>query len=253
MKKQLSLFLLIFGMASVAEAASTVQRVAYFGILDPGATDNLNSFGTGTDLSGQAIRLDFVISDAGQDILPAFTTATQAYTGLGNGSFTVTIGGVAKTAPAEFLFVPGVGSATNSFFSKSIFGSVDLVETSIDNPPLEFELLGGNLRYHYFSANVLTYAAPGTLQSLDFDVPFDFVPAPDPRNFGNFSLINIPQFFGSGEAILASGTFQVTRVFVPSVPEPGTWALMVAGFGMVGGAIRRRRRASLSEPVPEPA
>ena len=26
-----------------------------------------------------------------------------------------------------------------------------------------------------------------------------------------------------------------------NVPEPAAWALMIAGFGMVGGAARRRR------------
>ncbi|WP_245896640.1 PEPxxWA-CTERM sorting domain-containing protein [Sphingomonas fennica] len=32
---------------------------------------------------------------------------------------------------------------------------------------------------------------------------------------------------------------------LPAVPEPATWAMMITGFGMVGGAIRRRR-ASVS-------
>ncbi len=27
-----------------------------------------------------------------------------------------------------------------------------------------------------------------------------------------------------------------------AVPEPSTWAMMVGGFGLVGGAIRRRQR-----------
>ena len=31
----------------------------------------------------------------------------------------------------------------------------------------------------------------------------------------------------------------------PAVPEPGTWAMMIAGFGIVGGVMRRRMRNSV--------
>jgi hypothetical protein len=34
----------------------------------------------------------------------------------------------------------------------------------------------------------------------------------------------------------------VTVPGVPSVPEPGTWAMMLLGFGMMGAAMRYRRR-----------
>jgi hypothetical protein len=36
------------------------------------------------------------------------------------------------------------------------------------------------------------------------------------------------------------------RQFAPSafVPEPGTWAMLIAGFGMIGGAMRRRRETA---------
>jgi PEP-CTERM motif len=27
-----------------------------------------------------------------------------------------------------------------------------------------------------------------------------------------------------------------------AVPEPATWAMMIGGFGMIGGALRYRRR-----------
>jgi hypothetical protein len=30
------------------------------------------------------------------------------------------------------------------------------------------------------------------------------------------------------------------RLVAPAIPEPATWAMMVAGFGLVGGALRRR-------------
>jgi hypothetical protein len=30
--------------------------------------------------------------------------------------------------------------------------------------------------------------------------------------------------------------------FVPLVPEPATWALMLAGFGAIGFAMRRQRK-----------
>lgn len=33
----------------------------------------------------------------------------------------------------------------------------------------------------------------------------------------------------------------IGTVLAPSVPEPSTWAMMIAGFGLVGGAIRRRK------------
>src|SRR5262249_1384084 len=45
------------------------------------------------------------------------------------------------------------------------------------------------------------------------------------------------------DANLGYDTFR----FGPSthgVPEPGVWALMVAGFGLLGGLVRRRRAAN---------
>jgi PEP-CTERM motif len=36
---------------------------------------------------------------------------------------------------------------------------------------------------------------------------------------------------------------------VPMVPEPGTWLMMVAGFGLVGGAMRRRSTMRIAQAV----
>ncbi len=37
------------------------------------------------------------------------------------------------------------------------------------------------------------------------------------------------------------------RGFLAAVPEPQTWAMLIAGFGVIGGAMRRRQR--LSKPI----
>lgn len=42
--------------------------------------------------------------------------------------------------------------------------------------------------------------------------------------------------------IVGSLTISGAQVEQPSVPEPASWALMVAGFGLAGGAMRRRSR-----------
>lgn len=39
--------------------------------------------------------------------------------------------------------------------------------------------------------------------------------------------------------------FEFDNVNIQAVPEPATWAMMIAGFGLVGGALRRRSTATL--------
>jgi hypothetical protein len=34
--------------------------------------------------------------------------------------------------------------------------------------------------------------------------------------------------------------FRVTTADAAAVPEPASWAMMISGFGLVGGAMRRR-------------
>jgi hypothetical protein len=44
---------------------------------------------------------------------------------------------------------------------------------------------------------------------------------------------------------ITAADFGVDRVFVTAaVPEPGTWAMMLLGFGAIGASMRRRRRVS---------
>lgn len=40
-------------------------------------------------------------------------------------------------------------------------------------------------------------------------------------------------------------SFEVDNLAVSAVPEPGAWALMISGFGLMGAALRRRRATSI--------
>jgi hypothetical protein len=48
---------------------------------------------------------------------------------------------------------------------------------------------------------------------------------------------------GIGTATIRGGVGAVSGV-VAAVPEPGTWAMMFVGFGMMGAAMRYRRRST---------
>ena len=49
----------------------------------------------------------------------------------------------------------------------------------------------------------------------------------------------------TGLTLASSGnSFEIDNLAVAPVPEPATWGLMLAGFGMVGAGLRSRRRSS---------
>ena len=74
------------------------------------------------------------------------------------------------------------------------------------------------------------------------DVSFsadDFDPnAPRPSQLVDFTL-------GNQAGPFHPGTWVFDFINVPSVPEPGTWASMLVGFALLGGALRRKRKLEL--------
>lgn len=84
----------------------------------------------------------------------------------------------------------------------------------------------------------LNIVAPG-LGFTQFSSPTLFTGSVNAPTFsaGTYTLVN---------PFLGNGTLSISQV-AGAVPEPGTWALMILGFGFIGGAARyRRHRATVS-------
>lgn len=86
-----------------------------------------------------------------------------------------------------------------------------------------------------------------------FGLPADLI-LPDPANLagttcrGANALPDCTRYFSFDgthptAAVHRAIFADLNRQFALSVPEPATWAMLILGFGMVGGAMRYRRRA----------
>jgi PEP-CTERM motif len=62
---------------------------------------------------------------------------------------------------------------------------------------------------------------------------------------GNYGANASTQTIVAGGSLFGVAVFGESTVAVP-VPEASTWAMMIAGFGLIGGLSRRRRQASVA-------
>jgi hypothetical protein len=101
----------------------------------------------------------------------------------------------------------------------------------------DFLALGGSLT-----------GVPGT--SGTWSLPGYLVDFLAVKSGDHFTLYKLPTAASSGSwttadmAFLHNGTPQVLShivFFGGAVPEPGSWVMMIAGFGLVGAVVRRRR------------
>jgi hypothetical protein len=148
------------------------------------------------------------------------------WTQFGDTSFTTVEFGSFNELPTDgnwqAVFGPtgGIGGIRQSFASAGTYNvSFDLANTSGSFSSVDF---GG--------INLLSNVGDSTYTSYLFNVTVGA------NSTLSFSFQNTPDYYSLDNVVveLASGT----------VPEPDTWAMLIAGFGLTGAAMRRRRRAA---------
>lgn len=220
--------------ASIAAMIALVSTPASAAVLTLGFPDVVLEFfdsGAGPIAGpyGNARRNGIGFGPVSPNVILGFDTVTSnGYVSLPTGSF-ITLGftdEIITNGPGNDIFISEIGRAEEE---ADIFVSSNLIN---------FILLG----------TAKSRPFPSTVESFDLAA----------IGFGAGDVVRAIRVVGRDTAGAAPGfdlnAVQITSTsFLPgnpgspgAVPEPASWALMIAGFGLVGSAMRRRTKARVT-------
>lgn len=229
-------------LAAVALAPATSAHAAQ--TIDIGGYTNADiqtySGGLNYPVGGSTIQI------GGVDFLLSTLDGTAGTTGViqtpfGSSSFDVALNG----AMANTAYV-----IINSSFGLLPLQNGELWFSDTNGNQVKFDLIEGfNVRDHFFNnvfiQDVTSPNLIGTAVYGNNIVRLDAYRYTLPTNFGpllNVSFRGVDANGATGQPFLAAITLDNVRT--GAVPEPATWMMMLFGFGVIGGAMRYRRRST---------
>lgn len=141
-----------------------------------------------------------------------------------------------------------IGGTFSVTFDPAVNSSGILNSLSIAYPGLAFSAANTGFTATPGSFGVMTIgglpSGVGSLATGTSDFVLQFIGA----GSSPFSYLPLSFRYSTGAGQAWSGDFQID-VINAAVPEPATWALMIAGFGLIGASLRTRRRAGARRPA----
>ncbi|WP_426162889.1 PEPxxWA-CTERM sorting domain-containing protein [Sandarakinorhabdus sp. DWP1-3-1] len=148
----------------------------------------------------------------------------SGWTQFGNTDFTF-------VTPDPFLGGPTDGTFHAAFGPVGSAGGISQTFASAGNYTVSFDLgneSGGFNSVDFGGITLLSSVASGVYASYSFNVTVGA------NSTLSFSFQNDPSFYVLDNVVVDFGG---------AVPEPASWAMLIAGFGLTGAAMRRRRVA----------
>ena len=192
-------------------------------------------------------RSHFVAAALGAAILVTSPASATIFTGsLLNTNPPAAAGGRCSPAALTVSIGPSLGVSSGS----SNLGTFSADMSHCINPPLPTGYSNGLFAFDFGAGDILSGTYGGTLSGTDTAGVF--------ANLENYLVTGgTGQFAGVVGSLTGVGTVTfaagvpptsrqtITGSFSVPVPEPSTWAMMLAGFGALGANLRFRRHAAL--------
>jgi choice-of-anchor C domain-containing protein len=168
-----------------------------------------------TAISGWNVGVIGPVGAAGVDIIRNFWQAS-------NGSYSLDLNARGAGSVSQLL------TGLNPFYSYTL--TFDMSKNPQGAPPRSLLLSVGNL-----TPSTFTYTLANSRSAMGWQsMSYTFIANSTSALLTFASLANGP--YGA-----ALDNVAIRQTFATQVPEPESWMLMVAGFGMVGFAARRRK------------
>lgn len=201
------------GLVAAAPAGAAPYHAVYDAVIT-GGSDVDGLFGSaGRDLTGLNLRADITYLTTVPGSRSPMADSDEVSGGLAFGTDPVI---------SSAIFTVGASSVA---FSPNFYGDVYTSATFLD--AYGYDELGNSFQ---------TYILPNLAGPVSLEQPFFSGGQGDASGpIGQFSYASL------GNDLI---DFDAVDVTVSGVPEPAAWSIMVAGLGVVGASLRRRRSSS---------